>query len=37
MQKKKKTEKKFFVSNVITSGNVAINCLCEEGNTYYRQ
>ena len=32
-----KMEKKFFVSEIIGSENVATNFLCEEENTYCRQ
>ena len=30
-------KKIFFVSEVKASGNVAINCLCYEGNTCHQQ
>ena len=33
----KKVEKKFFVSEIIASEDVAINCLCYEENTCHRQ
>ena len=33
----KKTQKIFFVSEIIASENVAINCLSYKENTYYRQ
>ena len=32
-----KSEKFFFLSELIPSENVAINCLCSEYNTYYWQ
>ena len=31
----KEIEKIFFVSEIIASENVAINCICQEGNTDY--
>ena len=34
---KKKIQKIFFVSEIIASENVAINCLSYKENTYYRQ
>ena len=36
-KKKKKMPKMFFVSEIIASENVAINCLCSEDNTSHRQ
>ena len=32
----KEIEKKFFVSEIFASVNVAINCLCQEDNTSHR-
>ena len=33
----RKLEKKFFVSEIIVSEMVALNCLYKEGNTSHRQ
>ena len=33
----KKIKKIFFVFGIIPSEKVAINCLCQEENTYHRQ
>ena len=33
---KRKMQKKFFVFQIITSELVALNCLYQEQNTYYR-
>ena len=33
----KEIEKFFFVSDIIASENVAINCLCLEENTCYQE
>ena len=37
LEKAKKIQEKFLVSEIIASENVAINHLGEEENTYYRQ
>ena len=34
---KKSIEKKYFDSETIASENIALNCLCQEHNTCYRQ
>ena len=34
---KKSIEKRYFDSETIASENIALNCLCQEHNTCYRQ